>query len=142
MKLVLDVNVLISGALWNGPTARLITAALRGDVQVFISLGILLELREVLQRPKFAERLAARDETPESLAERFRASLQEAIPAIIMPPPGLRDHDDLAVLACAVGAKADAIVTGDEDLLSLGSFSGIPIIAPAEALMRLGLSGC
>ena len=60
-----------------------------------------------------------------------------------MPPAELRDPDDVRVLACAVGAVgavADALVTGDKDLLSLKSFEGIPIIDAAEALNRLGLS--
>jgi predicted nucleic acid-binding protein len=39
-----------------------------------------------------------------------------------------------------VGAEADAIVTGDKDLLMLKAFEGIPIIDAAEALKRLGLS--
>jgi predicted nucleic acid-binding protein len=48
----------------------------------------------------------------------------------------LRDADDVHVLACAVSAGADAIVTGDSDLLALGEFAGIPIIRAAEALSR------
>ena len=60
-------------------------------------------------------------------------------PARIPAPPSLRDPDDLPVLACAVAAGVDAIITGDKDLLSLKSFEGIPIIDAAEALKRLGL---
>jgi uncharacterized protein len=100
---------------------------------------MLLELRETLQRPRFAERLAGRGETAESMATRFRAACHEAVPARIAPPADLRDPDDLHVLACAVGAEADAIVTGDKDLLVLKSFEGIPIIDATEALKRLGL---
>ena len=55
-------------------------------------------------------------------------------------PPSLRDPDDVAVLACALSAGADAIVTGDKDLLTIGSFQGIPIIDTAGALRRLGLA--
>ena len=107
---------------------------------MFLSLPMLLELRETLQRPRFAQRLAGRDETPETLAQRFRAACHEAAPARIMPPAELRDPDDVHVLACAVGAEADAIVTGDKDLLTLKFFQDIPIIDAAEALKRLGLS--
>ena len=71
VKLVVDANTLISGMLWDGPSGRLISAGLRGDSQIFLSLPILLELREVLQRPRFAERLAARGETPDSIVNRF-----------------------------------------------------------------------
>ena len=77
---------------------------------------------------------------PKTIQARFRAACNEAIPAQVMPPPELRDPDDLHVLACAVGASADAVVTGDKDLLTLKVFEGIPIINAGEALKRLGLS--
>lgn len=107
---------------------------------MFLSLPMLLELQETFQHPKFSPRLAARGETPVSMAARFRAACYEAIPARIVPPPELRDTDDAHVLACAVSAQADAIVTGDKDLLDLKSFAGMPIINAADALKRLGLA--
>ena len=55
-------------------------------------------------------------------------------------PATLRDPDDLHVLVCAVGADADAIVTGDDDLLSLEKFEGIPILTDRQALEKLGIS--
>ena len=102
MKLVVDTNIIISGALWNGPPARLIAAALGGKAQMFLSLPLLLELREALQHPKLAHRLAAKGETPETLMVRFRAACHEAVPARIVPPAELRDPDDVHVLACAM----------------------------------------
>jgi uncharacterized protein len=51
-----------------------------------------------------------------------------------------RDPDDDQVLALAIAAKVELIVSGDNDLLSLSSFEGIPIVAPAEALLRIGIS--
>ena len=140
MKLVVDTNILISGSLWGGPPARLVSGGLAGQFQMFLSLPMLLELRETLQRSRFAHRLVGKGETPETLAQRFRAACQEAAPARITPPTALRDPDDVQVLSCAVGAEADAIVTGDKDLLTLKAFEGIPIIDAAEALKRLGIS--
>lgn len=140
MKLVIDTNTLVSGSLWQGPPARLVSAALGGKAQIFLSLPLLLELRETLQRPKFAERLAGHGETAESITMRFRAACQEAIQARITPPSGLRDPDDVSILACAVSAGADLIVTGDKDLLILQAFEGIPIVTVVEALRRMGVS--
>lgn len=137
MKLVIDTNILISGSLWFGPPAELLTSALAGKAGLFLSPPILRELRDVLQRPKFAARLAAVDETPESLTERFRSACHEVLPASIAPLPDLRDPDDLHVLACAIAAEADAIVTGNLDLLTLGSYAGIPIIRVSQALALL-----
>ena len=48
-----------------------------------------------------------------------------------------RDVDDDAVLACALAARADLIVSGDEDLLVLKEFQGIPIATIAQALARI-----
>jgi len=63
--------------------------------------------------------------------------------AEIVDPPPLpaqvsRDPSDDEVLALAIASQADLIITGDADLLTLGSHGGIPIIDPAEALIRIG----
>lgn len=54
-----------------------------------------------------------------------------------IPPTVVADPDDDAVLACALAAQAEAIVSGDSDLLSLKSFQGIPILTAAELLGRV-----
>lgn len=48
-----------------------------------------------------------------------------------------RDADDDEVLACALAARADLVVSGDNDLLVLGSFKGIEVVSAAEALRRI-----
>lgn len=48
-----------------------------------------------------------------------------------------RDKDDDAVLALAIAAQADLVISGDDDLLCLGSFEGIAILNPAQALQRV-----
>ena len=53
------------------------------------------------------------------------------IPRVVRDPDG--DH----VLACALAAKAELIVSGDQDLLVLHEYQGIPILPAAEALRRL-----
>ena len=45
-----------------------------------------------------------------------------------------RDPDDDHVLACALESESDFIVTGDKDLLQLGSFEGKPILTPRQFL--------
>jgi putative PIN family toxin of toxin-antitoxin system len=71
---------------------------------------------------------------------RYQRLSRKVLPAELSLTPELRDPKDLKILAAAVGAGADAIVTGDKDLLVLGVFKSIPIIDVAEALKRLGLS--
>jgi len=45
-----------------------------------------------------------------------------------------RDPDDDALIAVAIAARADLVVSGDEDLLTLGSYAGIAIVDPTSAL--------
>ena len=47
------------------------------------------------------------------------------------------DPDDDAVLACAVAAQAEVIVSGDSDLLALESYEGIPIITAVQLMARI-----
>jgi predicted nucleic acid-binding protein len=54
-----------------------------------------------------------------------------------LPGRVCRDADDDLVLAAALAAKADAIVTGDQDLLVLKRFKGIPILNPRDCLALL-----
>jgi len=49
-----------------------------------------------------------------------------------------RDVDDDVVLAVAVAGRADLVVSGDHDLLSLGAHDAIRIVTPAEAVRLLG----
>ena len=66
----------------------------------------------------------------------YAALTTVVIPAII-PPTIINDPADDAVLACALGAAADLIVSGDRHLLDLNEHQGIQIITAAEALQVL-----
>ena len=64
---------------------------------------------------------------------------------VIEPPPlsapASRDRDDAAVLALAAAGQVEVIVSGDDDLLELGSYAGIPILDPGRAIQRLAQPG-
>jgi predicted nucleic acid-binding protein len=47
------------------------------------------------------------------------------------------DSDDDEVLACALAAQADLIISGDRHLLTLKGYQSIPIVSAAEALRLL-----
>ena len=137
VKIVIDTNTLVSGFLWDGAPAQLVTAIFSGRARLFASPELFSELQEILHRPKFAARFVTRGETPAGIMRRYREASVEIIPAQIAPPENLRDADDAHVLACAVAAEADMIVSGDNDLLTLKSFQGIPILNAVEALALL-----
>ncbi len=140
MKLVVDTNTLISGLLWQGPSAQLLEAISQGKATLVLSPDLLAEFAEVAARPKFIGRIAARGATPESLAQKLAREVTIVSPEVLQLPPELRDPKDLPVLACAVTAQAGAIVTGDNDLLTMKSFKGIAIINAREALRQLGIN--
>jgi predicted nucleic acid-binding protein len=73
---------------------------------------------------------------PELLAG-YRALTTLVRPAILAAPVS-RDPDDDHVLACALAARAELIVSGDKrHLLILGEYQGIPIRTVSDALSRL-----
>ncbi len=94
------------------------------------------ELADVLVRPKFEVRLSHIQWTREMLLSDVQR-LVEVINPPPLPQPVCRDPDDDHLLALALAARADLIISGDDDLLSLQSFSGIPIVGAAEAVRML-----
>ena len=103
------------------------------------STALLAELTEVLERPKFDAILAKSGMARTQLVAQVRL-LAEVIDPPPLAQPVCRDPDDDAVLALAVVALADLIVSGDDDLLSLVTFEGIPIVTPTQAMERLQAS--
>jgi uncharacterized protein len=119
VRAVVDNNLFVSGLLWGDKPGRLFSAAEAGRLQIFLSEALLVELREVLQRKKFAARLALKGLSPETALARVKAAAR-AIHAAPFPMPALlRDADDLPVLACAVSAEVDVIITAAEALARL-----------------------
>lgn len=136
MLLVLDTNVVVSSLLWEGgPPARLIEAAENREASLATSRVLLAELARILARRKFAKAVAASTLTVEDLVLGYAALARIVDPAPI--PPTSRDPDDDHVLAAALAAEADVVVSGDPDLLLLGRFRNIPIVTPREALEQL-----
>jgi putative PIN family toxin of toxin-antitoxin system len=135
---VVDTNVFVSGVIWSGPPSSLMTCVWRRDFDLVSSEDILAELLSVLSRPHLQVRLTVRKRTPEEVVMKIRRIALIVEPAEIIPPAGLRDLKDLPVLRCAVGGKAQTIVSGDRDLLELKEFNGIPIVTPRRLLGPMG----
>ena len=137
MRAVIDTNVLISGLLWNGVPHALMEHVREGALEIVISPALLSELSNAIGRTKFNAILARSNTTQERILAELR-QLAEFIEPPPLPQPVCRDPDDDEVLALAVAAKADWIVSGDNDLLSLRDYAGIAIIPAAEALAHFG----
>jgi hypothetical protein len=129
-RFVCDANTLISAALFKGstPDRALRLALSSGDL--LLSRESLAELRDVLARPKF-DRYLSRLERDVFLTKLIqRAILIDTVELV----QACRDPDDDKYLALAATGQAACIVSGDDDLLALKSFRGIPIHSPAEFL--------
>jgi len=136
VRVVLDTNVVASALLWGGTPERLIELAGEGTLQLVTSEALLAELAGILGRAKFAQKLMQKNVSAAEILARYRA-LAETIEAASIEESRLRDPDDAAVLACALAARAEAIISGDDDVLSLGSYHEIPIVSAAECLRRV-----
>lgn len=136
VRAVADTNTVVSGLLWYGAPRKFLDAARAGAISLYTSDALLVELADVLPRAKLAKRVAASGMSVEELARRYALLAQRIIPAEI-DPVVLADADDDAIIACALAAQADLIVSGDPDLLNLKAFQGIPIVVAAEALKRI-----
>lgn len=136
VRFVLDTNVVVSAVIWGGLPFRLIQAATDGDIELYTSPALVAELRAVLSREHLASRLARQQASVDD-AIRFYGDLAISVSPLAVPRSVARDADDDQVIAAALAANADTIVTGDTDLLSMGSHQGIAIITTAQAVQRL-----
>jgi putative PIN family toxin of toxin-antitoxin system len=134
-KVVLDTNALISGLLWDGNEATIIEKAEKREIQQFISPKILKELGGVLKREKFTKRLEEKEYTVEKAVTKI-ALIATLIGPNINISEIKEDPDDNRVLECAVSAKVDFIISGDNHLLSLKRYSGIYIVTASEFIKK------
>ena len=136
MKLVLDTNTVISGFLWRKAPRLIIDAALDGRVALATSAALIDELTEVIARAKFARKITEQGLSASALLERYAKIADPIAPAIIRRVVPA-DADDDHVLACALAAGADLIVSGDKHLRNLKSWQGMPIVNASDALKHI-----
>jgi putative PIN family toxin of toxin-antitoxin system len=130
LRFVFDTNVLLSAALLAGSIPRQAFDKALDEGRVIISVPALLELAEVLSRKKLNKYLLEEERMRFLVALLKEAELVEITEAVT----DCRDVKDNKFLELAVSGQADCIVSGDEDLLVLNPFRGIPILTPRELL--------
>ena len=137
MRLVLDTNIVIAALLWHGPPRQLLDKIIdRSDIELYSSSLLLSELSEVLLRPRFAQRINVAGLAVTALLADYADLIATVVPTPLSERVS-RDPDDDEVLACAIAANADAIVSGDQDLLTLKIFQGIPILTVTQMLTKI-----
>jgi putative PIN family toxin of toxin-antitoxin system len=136
VRAVIDTNVLLSGLLWHGAPHAVLEHVRAGRLTLVSLPALLAELVDVIGRAKF-DVILKRSNT---LLEYVLAEVRELAEVVELPPlpqPVCRDPDDDAVLALALAAQTDMIVSGDDDLLTLGIFQRIPIVTASQAVTRV-----
>ena len=127
MKVVLDTNILVSGALFGGVPEKIIDQWMGGRIEVVASPSIIEEYTRVL------EIFLKRSGRPLSLI----AAVTEKCRIISDSHQHIkicRDPDDDKFISCALVAGATYVVSGDKDLLTIGRFGSVKIIKPAPFL--------
>ena len=136
---VLDANILVSGILVPAVIpARILLAAFAGVFSCFASEVIVREVLTTIGRDRVRHRYRV-EPARISQVQQFPESRAVLVP-ITADIRGAASHpeDDL-ILATAVSAQADYLVTGDRQLLVLGQYQGVQIVTPRAFATILGL---
>jgi len=131
MRVVLDTSVLVSGLL-GGALGVIIDEWKSGRFRLVVSEAIVHEYFDVISCPKFkitAEEITAATDYLLRTAE------------FVTPGPAINavraDPSDDKFLEAALEGQADFVVSGDNHLLELKTFRGIPIISARQFVEEL-----
>lgn len=138
MRLVLDTNVVMSALLWRGAPYQLLTNIRdqTESISLFCSTPLLTELADVLTRPAATKQLAVIGRSASDVFADYAAVVEIVIP---LPVPRIApDPDDDVMIATALAARAEFVVTGDQALLGVGNYQDVTIVTVAHTLARIG----
>ncbi len=128
---VFDNNALVSAVLLSGIPRRAFDKLLNNGT-VLVSVPVLLELADVLNREKF-DKYVTHDERMRFIVSFLKVAEMIEISETITV---CRDPKDDNLLELAISGSASFLVTGDKDLLVLNPFRGVEIISPREFLEK------
>ncbi len=128
MRIVIDTNVFISAIFFGGMPLKVLQTVISKENEAYISPSIWDEYNDVIDRmtKKYPSRLKT-----QLINELFKTL------RLIIPKTEIsicRDPDDDKFIECAIEADCIYIVSGDNDLLSLGEVGGIRICTPSDFL--------
>ncbi len=123
MRVVLDSNVLLAAFATHGLCEGVLLACLDRH-ELILSDAIAEEVER---------HLAGKFKVPSDRVRKNLGFLRENATLVVpqdVPASACRDSTDRVILGTAAAGRADCIVTGDEDLLVLGEYEGVPILSP------------
>ena len=138
-RVVIDTNLVLSALVFAGGRLAPLRLAWQGQQMLpLVSRATAVELMRALAYPKFK---LAGQEQEELLADYLPYCKTVRIPAPPPRTPPCRDAFDMIFLELALAGKADALVTGDKDLLSLAGQFARPILSAAQFFRRFDIDG-
>ena len=129
MRVVLDANVVVSGIFWSGPPQKILKRWLEGELTLLVSGPILAEYGDVLRRMAGNQGGALFAKWNRLLTELSEFVEPQRLCVVC------RDPEDNKYLEAAVGGRAQALVSGDKDLVVLKAIEGVPILTPRAFLL-------
>ena len=136
MRAVVDTNVLVRALIKpQGSVGPVLLRLRRGDYVLLYSQPLLEELVDVLNRPRIRQKYRLTDQDIETVFGLVLLRGEAIVPQRRIA--ACRDPRDDKFLEVAVEGIADVIVSGDEDLLVLHPFAGIPVVSPGAFLNML-----
>ena len=129
VRAVIDTNLFVSGLFANhGYTCDLQELWVNGAFELAVSEKILKEIEATLLKPHIQERLFKHPDAQKEIIALIREKAFIVTKDRYETDRIKSDHTDNKFLACALEAKADFIVSGDNHLLELKHFHGIQIV--------------
>jgi len=122
-KVLLDTNILISALGWNGKSRQIFQKCVNSELELITSPEQIIELRKVMDYPKFAFTEEQKDTFISIILE--IATMVEITGKVKIIKD---DPDDDAILETAIIGKVDYIISGDPHLLELREYAGIKIV--------------
>ena len=138
LRAVVDTNVWVSGLIAPEGAPRQVIEALRtGRIECVVSWALAEEIVDVLRRPRL-HRLGVTEDDVQAVL----TILGPLLPDVDVDVP-IRDPNDARVVSAALAGRADAIITGDQDLIDDEALvtwlreRGVAVLSPATALAAL-----
>ena len=133
-RVACDTNVLVSALIAGGPPSRIIEETVDGNLDLVLLEPAMVELGRIL-----SEKLGFAIERLKQVQALLSEIAIESQPTSVRSPEALTDDpDDDLILACAVEAQVDVLISGDrKHLLPLGKHRGVRILTPQAFLAEL-----
>jgi len=132
VKIVLDTNVYVSATLSKAKPYYVLNSAETGETDLYISPFILHEIEDVLGRDKIPFEQKDTERFVDKVLSVATVVTPDEEPDVIEDDPS-----DNQVLACALEADTEYLVSGDRHLLELEEYAGIEIMEPAEFMSTM-----